>query len=253
MPDEPPRDAQGRRICGDPRARSGCCGSIVLMDNGKCRLHGGNAPRGAAAPGFIHGNRSKYGAFLPAQLRERYERLRADPDTGELAHERDLAALLLSEQLQRLGTGGEAAAVGAALLDSQELFNDLRQAYEDGESPRFRALLGKLETALAEGATAERQRRAAVEAEAEARKTLDVARKIADTQTRIITRKQAFVTFQQMATLVYRFADLAHQALAALAAGAVEAGLPAEKADMALRRASSSFAAQLQREMPVVN
>jgi hypothetical protein len=171
-------------------------------------MHGGKSPRGAAHPSFKHGRQSKYAAFVPAQLREAHQRFLADPEARELREEKAIAALVLSEQLRRIGDDADQAAAGGAFLSAQELFADLLAAYAADDRPRVRRLLGEVETALATGATAEHRRRAAVEAEAEARKTLDLSRRLADTDARIVMRRQAFATIAELQALTHRFADL---------------------------------------------
>ena len=99
--DEPKFDEKGRRVyavrhedgrpaCGSPKRRGGYCGSPVLYTNGRCRLHGGPAARGAASGTFKDGRRSRY-AKMPQHIRERYESNLQDP---ELTHHRGQIAML---------------------------------------------------------------------------------------------------------------------------------------------------------------
>jgi len=99
--EEPKLDEKGRRVyavrhedgrpaCGSPKRRGGYCGSPVLYANGRCRLHGGPAARGAASGTWVDGNRSKY-AKMPQHIRERYEKALQDP---ELTHHRGQIAMV---------------------------------------------------------------------------------------------------------------------------------------------------------------
>jgi hypothetical protein len=221
-----------------------------LRGRNACELHGGKSPRGAAHPSFKHGRQSKYAAFVPAQLREAHQRFLADPEARELREEKAIAALVLCEQLRRIGDGADQAAAGGALLSAQKLFADLLAAYAADDRPQVGRLLGEVETVLAEGATAEHRRRAAVEAEAEARKTLDLSRRLVDTEARIVMRRQAMVTIEQLQALTARFADLAAGMVATMEAAMTARGIAASEAAEIGRSAIGEFAAELQQLVP---
>jgi hypothetical protein len=103
------RHEDGRPACGSPKRRGGYCGSPVLYQNGRCRLHGGPAARGAASGTWVDGKRSRY-ASMPQHLRAKYEQALQDP---ELTHHR-----------------GQIAMVDAAL-------DDFFGGYESGASPEL--------------------------------------------------------------------------------------------------------------------
>ena len=84
------RHEDGRPACGSPKRRGGYCGSPVLYGNGRCRLHGGPAAKGAASGTFRHGRRSRY-ASMPLHLRQKYEQALRDP---ELTHHRGQIAMV---------------------------------------------------------------------------------------------------------------------------------------------------------------
>jgi hypothetical protein len=160
------------------------------------------------------------------------------------------AGVLLAEQLRRLGSAEDAATAGAALLEARERFAYLLTAFAAGDRAAFRRLLGEVETALAEGATAEQRRRAAVAAEAEVRKTTDLRRKLADTEVKIVMRRQAFATIEQLQALTARFADLAYGAIQRMEASMTERGIAEAEAAEAGRTALGEFAAELQQLVP---
>ncbi len=72
------------------------------MQNGRCRLHGGKTPNGAALPQFKNGKHSKY---MPTRLLERYRDGVADPELLSLRSDIALTDARLSDVLERVDTG----------------------------------------------------------------------------------------------------------------------------------------------------
>lgn len=238
--------------CGNPlRKKPGeFCTEWPMRGREKCRIHGGKAPRGSAAPGAKHLRYSKFAAFVPEALRERHERFMADPEAGELREEKAIAATVLSMQFQRIGAGLDQAAAGAALVSSQAVFNELLTALPDGDKDEIQDILRRLKKLLTDGVTAEHRRRAALEAEEEVRKTTDLRRKLAESEMRIIAKRQAFATIEQLQALTFRFADLAAGAITAMEVKMTARGIPADEAADIGRAALGEFAAELQQLVP---
>lgn len=75
------------------------------MRNGRCRLHGGATPSGFASPHAKHG---KYFKYLRADVLERYEASRSDPDLLAL---KDEIALIDSQTLTLLDEYGDVSLI----------------------------------------------------------------------------------------------------------------------------------------------
>ncbi len=196
----------------------------------RCRLHWGRNPVGAANGNYRNGTYSKYELAIPEELREAHRRMLADPQAAQLVEEKALAALLLSEQIKRTGSGAAVAAIGASLLEAREIVGELQAAADAGDLEAAVPILARLEAALEAGATAEQRRQAAVRAEAQASRTLDLSRRLVDTQTKIAMRARAVLTLEELQMLVVRYADMVQEALHRLAI--------AIKAQMAQARAA---------------
>jgi hypothetical protein len=69
------------------------------MPNGRCRLHGGATPGGAASPHFRHGKRSRYLKLLSGDLRAGF---RAALNDEQLLSLREEVALLTARTMQLL-------------------------------------------------------------------------------------------------------------------------------------------------------
>lgn len=238
--------------CGSPlRKKPGqFCTEWPIRGRERCRIHNGRAARGTAAPGYKHGNRSKFAAFVPEALRERHARFMADPEASELREEKAIAATVLSMQFQRIGQGLDEAAAGAALLSAQTIFKELLTALPNDDKDAVEEILRRLRNVLAEGVTAEQRRRAALEAEEQVRKTTDLRRKLAESEMRIIAKRQAMVTIEQLQALTFRFADLAAGVITMMESKMAARGIPVAEAAEIGRAALGEFAAELQQLVP---
>ena len=109
-------NAQNPRECG-ARTVGGAPCKKKPMPNGRCRLHGGATPSGAALPQYKTGRYSKH---LPDRLAARYHEALAD---AELLAVRDDVALLdvrLSELVNMLGGDAIPGIVWAEVRDLLE-------------------------------------------------------------------------------------------------------------------------------------
>ena len=215
-----------------------------------CYKHGGPSLRGAAHPRATHLRTSPFAAYIPQQLRAGYEAVLADPEARELRDEKVLAGWLLTLQLQRVGSGEDAAAVGAALIETQGIVGDLQAALNAGDTVAAMAAADRLEAALNAGTAAEGRRRAAVRAEDEVRKTTDLRRKIAESESRIIARRQAFASIEQLQAMMFLLAEKAATAFAAFEARMTARGIPADEAAEDGRAVLGEFVAELQAIVP---
>ena len=86
-----------KKICG-AKTRKGTPCLRAPMVNGRCNLHGGKTPIGAALPQFKTGRYSKY---LPARLAERYHEAERDPELLSLRSELALVQARLAELISK--------------------------------------------------------------------------------------------------------------------------------------------------------
>jgi hypothetical protein len=75
------------------------------MPNGRCRLHGGAAPRGVGHYAFSTGRHSRY---LPTRLASRYQQALSDPDLLSLRDEVALLDTRISTVVEALEAGESA-------------------------------------------------------------------------------------------------------------------------------------------------
>lgn len=102
---EYPKNAKGVRICGAKLRgkRAGeTCESSIVMENGRCWLHGGRAPKGAASSQYKDGRYSKY---MPKRLLDAAIAAADDPDLLSLRAEIGLVYARLADVLTRVDTG----------------------------------------------------------------------------------------------------------------------------------------------------
>jgi len=246
-PDAPhPVNAKGQRICGRPRGKLKTpCQCRILRANGCCQSHGGAVRHGVDHPRFKDGSKSKYHDFMPKAWQERAAAFAAAPGAKALREETALTGQLLADQLARLESmHQDAAAQGEVILEAAGLVEELRQGIEDGKRPAVHRALAELETRLLTGATTEQQRRARVDAEEEVRRTIDLRRKLADTEARIVEKRRAYVTVEelqaQLAGVAYRFAELAETLANRIIEGVVALGMEPAKVEH-LRRQELVF------------
>ena len=117
--------------CG-AKTRSGEPCKTPAMPNGRCRMHGGKIPRGAASPHFVTG---RYSKDLPTRLAARYEEARNDPDLLNLNAEIQLTYALLGEALKGMDHG-ESGRLWSELKATWDEFQDANRA-QDKEGSRL--------------------------------------------------------------------------------------------------------------------
>jgi len=117
--------------CG-AKTRSGEPCKARAMANGRCRMHGGPTPRGAALPQTTTG---RYSKDLPTRLAARYEEARNDPDLLNLNAEIQLTYALLGEALKGMDHG-ESGQLWRSLKDAWDEFQEANRA-QDKEASRL--------------------------------------------------------------------------------------------------------------------
>src|SRR5262249_6287063 len=104
----PPSSSEGERKPKDPPQPYKLCGArkrdgqpcrAAAMPNGRCRLHGGATPGGAASPHFRPGKRSRHLKLLSGDLRAGF---RAALNDKQLLSLREEVALLTARTMQLL-------------------------------------------------------------------------------------------------------------------------------------------------------
>lgn len=171
------------------------------MPNGRCRMHGGATPRGAALPQTKHG---RYSKDLPTRLLATYERSERDPKLLELSSEIALVDSRIGELLQGIDTG-EAGRIWQGLQAAKENFLKARAKGDNAQAAAaLSALLRQIDKGTAQWAiwsdilgTVERRRRL-VESEMRRQKDLQAMYQVSEVHAMLLTI---------LATLTERNAD----------------------------------------------
>jgi len=123
-------DQKGEIVCG-ARTKRGVPCRTRPMANGRCRMHGGKAPRGPDAPRYRHG---RYSRYLTGTLKVRYDEM-GWQDLASLADDIRLAAAIVTQLAEGLDVGATMEgwrAVGA-------LGGEVIAAIEHDQIPRAKA------------------------------------------------------------------------------------------------------------------
>lgn len=124
-------------ICG-AKTRSGKPCQSKPMPNGRCRMHGGATPHGAALPQFKTGKHSKY---LPARLAAIYEDIESDLEASILSRNIRLRESLIRERLSWLEDAPDSAQVWVEL---RTLIDDVHLAYSRMDDGKMALTLMKI-------------------------------------------------------------------------------------------------------------
>lgn len=123
------RNEKGQPVCNSPRKEklgpARCKQWQGLSLNGRCELHGGNAPSGVAHYKFKDGRQSKYLDVLNPEMRRQVERLMEDPDYTSLQEDVAIAGMRVRELLAAYGSVDTKALrdLFGAAYEAQELLN----------------------------------------------------------------------------------------------------------------------------------
>jgi hypothetical protein len=102
----------GAAACGAKKRDGSRCRKRPAVGRTRCRLHGGESPRGANHPRFKNG---RYSRYLPKGLRDKYERL--SPVAADLSRRDDISLTRFRiNQLLSLLKGDDAALLWKELL-----------------------------------------------------------------------------------------------------------------------------------------
>jgi hypothetical protein len=120
-------------LCG-AKCRDGHACEQPAMANGRCRMHGGLSPKGAANGNFSSGRYSKY---LPIKLMERYHDALGSMDLLSLRDDIALLDTRIQEQLQKTETPEGESFWKVVQELGLELFDYLDACQKDPESFDF--------------------------------------------------------------------------------------------------------------------
>ena len=136
-----------KKHCGAwARSRGWAC-PTPPTDAGRCRMHGGKAPRMQSAPRYKGGPGSRY---LPRELQKRHAELMASPDLLSVRSEIGTVQLRIEQLTSEITS-----------QSSRELFDDISSTWEKfkiaaakGDTTNFALLRSKMDAQLKDGATA---------------------------------------------------------------------------------------------------
>lgn len=133
-----------RKLCGAKSKRTGepCRG--LAMANGRCRMHNGNAARGAAAGPFKTG---RYSKDLPTRLRAQYDQSLSDPDLLVMREDIALLDSRLADLLKNVD-GGESGSLWKQLRGTWNGFAEARSRTDVNE---MTARLSQIEQLIQRG------------------------------------------------------------------------------------------------------
>lgn len=136
---------QELKICGARNSDHYPCGKSPL-ENGRCKFHFGNAPRGIAHYRFKDGRRSKY---MPEKLLPAFQAAMDDPEL--LSLNEDIATLdsLINQEAGRIESGDPSA----ILEEAKTLWQSLWKATQRGDKEAVNRFRARLEAKLEEGAS----------------------------------------------------------------------------------------------------
>lgn len=158
--------------CGAKTRSGGRCKLGGTGAGGRCKFHGGATPVGPASPAWKHGRHSKH---LPKDLLDRYLTAAADPELTSVRDEVALLDVRVSQLLEALGETG-----------NLRLWKDARAKLD-----AFKAVGAKRKVGVGEARTALQHLDDLIDAGLSAaatwdelRETLDLRRKMAETETK---------------------------------------------------------------------
>ena len=193
------------------KTRKGTPCKRAPMPNGRCNLHGGKTPVGAALPQFKHG---RYSRYLPARLADRYLEAESDPELLSLRSELALVQARLAELLGKVDTGE----AGALWLAARKAFADLKIANAAGDTKKASEAFRDLDYYLEKGAADHL-------IWMEIGTQLEGLRRLSESESKRLVAMQQMITAEQAMILLSAVVDVVRQnvsdrgVLAAISAG----------------------------------
>ena len=181
------QDGHSHAICGAKTRSGGVCQNWA-MANGRCRMHGGKVPRGAALPQFKHG---RYSKAIPARMLQAYEAAANDPELLDL---RQSVALIDARLIDLLAgiDAGETVGRWQAMRKAYYAFRAALQAHDD---PGMVRAISAMEDLISRGVSE-------AEAWGEIRGLLDDRRKHTETQQKLETAGERGIPASELVTFM---------------------------------------------------
>jgi hypothetical protein len=158
------------------------------MANGRCRFHGGMIPTGPALPQYKTG---RYSKVLPPRLRERYEEAAQDSELLVLREEIALLDARIIDLIARVESGEAGAIWGQA----NEHYLAARAAIRSGDAVELGNALDALGVTIRRG-------QADYAAWDEIKETLDLRRKLVESERKRLVQLSQMITTEQAMVLM---------------------------------------------------
>lgn len=158
------------------------------MPNGRCRIHGGKSPKGAAVNTFKDGRYSKY---MPIRLLEKYQQSLDDPELLNMRSEIALVDARLSDLLKRADTGE----AGTLWEKARKANLEIQKAVHDENYGRMLVMALELDRLIGDGL-------ADHEMWYEIQSLIDQRRKVVEAEQKRLVAMQQMVTAEQAMALV---------------------------------------------------
>lgn len=185
-------DENGRPICGALTRNGGKCANAP-KENGRCRMHGGNSPKGAMSPHFRHGLYSKY---LPKTLGQRLDELAANPMTHDLREQTAILDAVMISNLQEWAAGG-----GGVVWED---LNKKRTEYMRATARKDTRLMVQIVNEVMEIIVAGHSK---LIASRELRETVEDRRKITESERRRRIEEKSMIPVEQVVTVLVAIGD----------------------------------------------
>jgi hypothetical protein len=189
----------GEAACGSKKPKGGYCESPFRYSNGRCKKHGGKAPKADANGRWVDGRESK---FRPkGKLLEDYYRFIEDP---ELTHHRDAIALV-DALAQRTLDEWEEGGTPALWRRLNNMWERFEIAWRARDTSKVRELIAEMTVVLERGvAQAERENQVVRLLEASRRhRDSEVKRKTIESMT--FTVEEAAMFYTHLGQVVRRY------------------------------------------------
>lgn len=184
--------------CG-AKTRSGEPCKRPPMANGRCHLHGGKTPVGAALPQFKHGRYSKH---LPTRMMQAYEDARKDKQLLDLNESIALLDARVTDLLSRVDTGES----GVIFKDLRKTYYALDMAIRRQKAAEVIKAMGEMDALIGRGLSD-------FSAWAELVSLLDDRRKHVETQQRLETAGERSVPASEVVVLMGAILKIAQEAI----------------------------------------
>jgi hypothetical protein len=184
-------------LCNGHRTDGQPCGKFAMKNKTKCMKHGGKSLVGRAAPNYKHGGYSKYDKVLPQRMLAAYREASQDGRMLQLREEVALLDARLADLLTRVDSG-ESGRLWARLGTAHAEFVQARTL---GKVEIMQEKLAEIGGLIAEG-------KSDAECWREIHATLDLRRKLVESERKRLLDAQQAVTAEQLTGFMSALLDL---------------------------------------------